>query len=72
MGISDIFEYFDSDVIYNPMYWLLTAGAIIAVILGFSTQTLWGTDVGMPLYSKILTIVLIPIVSYMIVLKFSS
>lgn len=68
----DLSEIFDADVLYNPAYWLLTGGAIIALILGFSAQGLWSTEMSMPLYAKILTIVLTPVASYLIVQRFSS
>jgi hypothetical protein len=64
-------EFLDEDIIYNPMYWLLTAGAEFALILGFKLQTEWGVG-AMPFYSMLLTLAAIPIVSYFVVMKITS
>jgi uncharacterized membrane protein len=62
-------DYLDPDIIYNPMYWLLVAGAEFAILLGFKAQTLWSTEVSMPLISKIAVLLCIPIMGYFVTKK---
>lgn len=64
-------EFLDEDIIYNPMYWLLTAGVEIALMLGFKFQSQWSAGVSMPLLSKLGTLAVIPIVAYFVVMKIS-
>jgi hypothetical protein len=54
------------------MYWLMTAGAELALILGFKFQSSWGAGVSMPWYSMALTLLLVPVAAYVIVLKMRS
>lgn len=65
-------EWIDSEVIGSPMYWVLTIGAEFALLLGFKGQELWGTDIGMPWYAKLITLLLVPVASYFITKKFSG
>jgi hypothetical protein len=69
-------EIIDPDIIYNPAYWLLTIGAIIAEIIGFGggglLSGLISTEYSIPLTIKILTIGITPILSYLVVWKFSG
>jgi hypothetical protein len=64
--------FLDSDILGNPMYWMLTAGAELALILGFKFQSSWGAGASMPWYSMVLTLAAVPIASYFIVMKFRS
>lgn len=65
MGIMD---YLDEEIIYNPMYWLLTAGAEIALMLGFKFQSSWGIET-MPLLSSIGVLAAVPVAAYFVVMK---
>lgn len=67
----EIPSWLDEDVIGNPMYWLLTAGAELALMIGFKLQSQWGTELSMPIYSKIITLALIPVASYFVTMKIS-
>lgn len=67
----DMPSFLDEEVIFNPMYWLLTGGAILALLIGFKSQTLWSNG-SMPLSTMIITICGVPIASYFIVWKFKS
>ena len=67
----DIPGWIDEDIIYNPMYWLLTAGAEFALLIGFKAQSYWGAGLGMSLWSKILTLALIPVGAYFVFGKVS-
>lgn len=64
MSLSD---YLDTERLADPMYWLLTGGAEVALLIGFKAQGLWATDIGMSIWSKLLTLALVPIASYFIV-----
>lgn len=64
-----LMDWIDEDVIFNPMYWFLTGAVEIALLIGFKLQSAWTADVSMPLYSKIGTLLLIPVASYFIVKK---
>ena len=68
----EIPSWIDSDIINNPMYWLLTAGAEFALLIGFKAQGWWGSGVTMPFFSKLGILLIIPIVSYFVVMKFRS
>ena len=61
----------DTDVISNPMYWLLTAGAEFALLLVFKLQGSWSAGSSMPLTSKLITLALVTVASYVIALKMS-
>ena len=70
MGLDD---YLDEEIIQNPMFWLLTAGAEFALLIGFKLQgSLWSAEVEMPLLSKILTLLLVPILGYFITKKITN
>lgn len=68
----DLPSFIDEDVLQNPMYWLLTFAAEIALLIGFKAQSLWGTEIGMPIMTKIITLALVPLASYVIIKKFQS
>ena len=59
-------DYIDSETLTDPMYWLLTGGAELALLIGFKAQGLWGSDMGMSIWSKIGTLALVPVASYFI------
>lgn len=65
-------DWIDSETLYHPMYWLLTLGAEFALLLGFKSQEFWGTEIGMPWYAKLLTLVLVPVAAFFIVNKLKS
>lgn len=73
----DIPEFIDTDIIHSPGFWLLTAGAWIAFLLGFK-----GADTGLfglsssgdafqidPII-KILIMLLTPVMAYLVSMKF--
>lgn len=57
-------DYIDTDILGSPMYWILTAGAELALLIGFKSQSLWNTEMGMSIWSKIGVLALIPFISY--------
>jgi uncharacterized protein YacL len=64
MGIE---EYLDTEIFSHPAYWILSAGAIIAIIIGFKSSDLWGNG-GVPFFQQIIVIAIIPIAAYFIML----
>lgn len=61
-------SFIDEDVIYNPIYWLLTAGAELALMVGFKAQKYWGAGT-IPFWNMILILILLPLMSYLVVKK---
>lgn len=69
--------FIDEDIIYSFGYWLLTLGAWIAFLFGFklAENGLFGIAAGEEVYSiglltKIFILLLTPVASYMVSLKF--
>ena len=72
-------DFLDEDIIYNPMYWLLTAGVEFALILGFkgASNGMFGLvastgEMGIPWYTEILALIIMPVIIYFTVMKISS
>lgn len=65
-------DIIDPEVIYSPVYWILTAGTIVALLLGFASQSAWSSELTMPFMTKAIIIVLIPIVAYFVVLMIKN
>ena len=72
-------EFLDEEIIYNPMYWLLTGGVEIALMLGFkgASNGMFGLvastgEMGIPWYTEILALIIMPIVAYFVIMKISS
>lgn len=65
-------SWIDSDVLSSSAFWLLAGGAEFALLIGFKMQSSWGTDIGMSLASKIITLALVPIAAYFIAMKMRS
>lgn len=59
-------DYIDSERVSDPMYWLLTGGAELALLIGFKAQGLWG-GMSMSIWSKLLTLALVPVAAYFVV-----
>lgn len=64
-------ELIDTEVFYSLAYWVITAGCVIALLIGFSAQGLWGGQ-SMPFLTKALVIILTPVASYFIVLMIKN
>lgn len=72
----DLESFVDTEILYDPIYWLLTAMFVFAVLIGFGGGGFLA-DMGfsseantmIPLWSKILVVVFIPITAYFVVLK---
>lgn len=65
-------DFLDTEILYSPVYWLLAGGAELALLIGFKAQGLWNAGAGMPFFSKVVTLVAIPIVAYFIVMFMSK
>lgn len=59
-------DYIDTEIIYNPGYILMTAGAELALIIGFRAQSIWNQGSTTSIWTMIMTLILIPIASYFI------
>jgi len=59
-------SWIDEEVVYSLGFWLLTIGAELALMIGFKAQSAWGTEIGMSLFSKIMTLALVPVAAYFI------
>lgn len=65
----------DEDIIQNPAYWVITGGAIVALLIGFSLNL--GSMVGggdsssysIPFIWRAVIIILIPVIAYFITMK---
>lgn len=75
----DMPEWIDTDIIYSVGYWMLTIGTIIAFLLGFKMADggLFGlvdsaNAIVIPLWNKIILLLVTPIISYVVALKFFS
>lgn len=67
--------FLEEDIIYGFGYWVLTIGALVALLLGFKfagTGLLGGDGQGIPLFTKVAMLGLTPIISYLLALKFFS
>lgn len=65
-------SFIDEEVITNPFYWMLTAGAELALLIGFKLQGSWSADIAMPFYSKLLTLILVPVACYFVTWKVTN
>lgn len=61
-------EFVDAEVFYSLGYWALALGAPLALLIGFKSTSLWGTELQVPLVTKVLSIVLMPVIAYFFVL----
>lgn len=64
----EIPSFLDEEVLTHPMYWLLTAGAEIALMIGFKAQSAWGVGV-MPFWQIIMVLAFLPIATYIVMMK---
>lgn len=67
----------DDDIIQNPAYWIITAGCIFALMLGFGAFGVVESlgihqEYQIPLFWKIIILILTPVISYFVVMKFKS
>lgn len=67
----EIPEWIDEDIIRNPMYWVLTAAAEFALIIGFRLQSAWSSGDVMPFWSMMFVLAVLPIASYFVTMKVS-
>ena len=60
-------DYIDTERVTDPVYWMLTGGAELALLIGFKAQGLWSAGMEMSIWSKLLTLALVPVAAYFIV-----
>lgn len=60
-------ELLDTETLSNPMYWLLTGGTELALLIGFKAQGLWTSEMGMTLWTKLAILGAVPILAYFLV-----
>lgn len=66
-------DFIDTDILYSPAYWFLTVGTLVAFLIGFAgaeSGLLGGENIGIPLFTKIVLLLVTPVISYLISLKF--
>ena len=71
------FDFIETDIFYEPAYWILTGGCILALLIGFRLELFTGSFTGSEnsmgflanTLVKVFIILCIPIISYVIVWK---
>ena len=65
MGFDD---FIDFEVFYEPAYWILVGGSILALMLGFGGAGMFSTEGAyIPFYTKIILFIAIFPVAYVLV-----
>jgi len=59
-------DIIDMEIFYNPIFWFLTIGTEIALLIGFRSATLWGNG-GLPLLTQVVILLAVPVVAYFVV-----
>ena len=71
----DLPDFIDQDIFYSFGFWMMTLGTMIAFLIGFKLADtgLLGvagdSEVTIPLFTKVILILLTPVISYLVSLK---